>query len=201
MHRRIPPDVQPWKWDEAEQSFKRAIELKPGYAAAYQWYGNLLAITGRLDEAKEMLRRGLEIDPASHNLINDLGQFYYFSRDYDKAIELCQKALEIYPEFSFAYNNLEVIYLNLRRFEECFDVTEKLGSITARNWSNADIKPKTGKEALQIIGGWEKYVRDEISSTSANQTLQSWRTQGFMRCLATRMARSIVSNRPLSRTS
>ena len=38
---------QKWNWQEAEESFKRAIELRPGYGTAHQWYATLLAITGR----------------------------------------------------------------------------------------------------------------------------------------------------------
>lgn len=46
-----------WKWREAEESFRRAIALSPGYGTAHQWYATLLAITGRVHEAKREMKR------------------------------------------------------------------------------------------------------------------------------------------------
>ena len=44
-----------WDWKGAEKELKRAIELKPGYATAHEWYALFLAVHARLDEAlKEM---------------------------------------------------------------------------------------------------------------------------------------------------
>jgi serine/threonine protein kinase/Tfp pilus assembly protein PilF len=47
----------------AEQEFKRAIELNPGYATAHHWYSILLGETGRFKEALEEGERALELEP------------------------------------------------------------------------------------------------------------------------------------------
>ena len=52
---------------EAEESFKKSIELDPNYAKAHQWYGMLLGIEGRYDEAKKEKQRAIDIDPTSYN--------------------------------------------------------------------------------------------------------------------------------------
>ena len=36
-----------WNFRDAEAGFRRAIELKPGYATAPEWYGLFLAARGR----------------------------------------------------------------------------------------------------------------------------------------------------------
>src|SRR5262249_27592543 len=36
-----------WNWLESEREYNRAIELKPNYASAHQWYSSLLVVTGR----------------------------------------------------------------------------------------------------------------------------------------------------------
>ena len=41
-----------WQWLEAEEDFKRSIELSPGYGTGHQWYATLLAITGRVETGK-----------------------------------------------------------------------------------------------------------------------------------------------------
>src|SRR5262249_4419203 len=114
-----------WDWRKAEESFKRAIELKPGYATAHQWYATLLAITGRVDEAKQEMRRALEIDPMSANLLADLGQMHYFAREYGEAETYCRKALEVAPNFVFAHAYLVDIYLKTGREADAFEEYHK----------------------------------------------------------------------------
>ena len=48
---------QSWKWAEAEQEFKRAIELNPNYATAFHWYAAFLRNTGRTNEAAPLITR------------------------------------------------------------------------------------------------------------------------------------------------
>lgn len=114
-----------WKWKEAEGSFKRSIELNPGYATAHQWYATLLGIEGRHDEAKAEMRRALEINPLSYNFLADLGQAYYLAREYDKAKEYCYKALELYPDFVFAHTYLFQVYLQTSEYEAAIEQTLK----------------------------------------------------------------------------
>ena len=49
--------------DEAEQNYRRAAELKPDYAEAYNNLGNVLASVGRLDEVERYYRRAVELKP------------------------------------------------------------------------------------------------------------------------------------------
>ncbi|HSE98204.1 MAG TPA: tetratricopeptide repeat protein [Blastocatellia bacterium] len=119
-----------WQWDEAEADFKRAIELKPGYGTAHQWYATLLALTGRVEEAKAEMRRALEIDPTSHNFLADLGQMHYFAREYDEAETYSRKALEIYPDFGFARGYLIQIYLKKGEVDRAFEEEMSLNAVT-----------------------------------------------------------------------
>ena len=106
-----------WKWREAEQCFRKSIELNPGYATAHHWYAMLLGIEGRYEEAKSEMQRALEIDPVSYNFLADMGQIYFFSRQYDAAREYCERALSIYPDFSPARLYLSHIYLKQGNYE------------------------------------------------------------------------------------
>ncbi len=110
-----------WKWGEAEESFKRAINLSPGYGTAHQWYATLLAITGRVQEAKREMIQALEIDPMSHNFLADLGQLNYFAKEYGPAEAYCRKALEVYPRFTFAHQYLFEICFATGRPDEAFE--------------------------------------------------------------------------------
>jgi tetratricopeptide (TPR) repeat protein len=89
-----------WNWKDAEASYRRAIELNPGYAAAHLWYSWLLLALGRNDEALAEIERTMSIvqetDP--HRLVAvhaTRAQAYYFSRQFQRAVDECEKALEL----------------------------------------------------------------------------------------------------------
>ena len=60
-------------WITAELALKRAIGLKPSYAGARAWLGDLLRQQGRIREAIEQQRMALELDPLSPVLNTTLG--------------------------------------------------------------------------------------------------------------------------------
>ncbi|MDQ3819010.1 MAG: CadC family transcriptional regulator, partial [Acidobacteriota bacterium] len=66
-----------WNWALAEQHFKRAIELKPDYATAHQWYSAMLAAEGRFDEANAEARRAQELETFSLPINADAGRHLY----------------------------------------------------------------------------------------------------------------------------
>jgi TolB-like protein/Tfp pilus assembly protein PilF len=86
-----------WDWPEAERSFRRAIELHPGYAAAHQWFGNFLSVVGRSDEALAAFERALALDPLSALKYAALGWGCYFARRYERGVEECRRGLELEP--------------------------------------------------------------------------------------------------------
>src|SRR5438552_3443378 len=93
------------------REFQLAIELKPNYASAHQWYGNdLLVPLGRFDEAIAEVKRALELDPLSLIINEDLGNTYYSARRYDEAIEQLTKTLELDSSFYYAHWSLGVAF-------------------------------------------------------------------------------------------
>src|SRR6266705_575923 len=40
-----------WDWEGAERSYRRALELNPGYATGHHWYSFVLLVTGQADQA------------------------------------------------------------------------------------------------------------------------------------------------------
>jgi TolB-like protein/Flp pilus assembly protein TadD len=91
---------------------QRAIELKPNYATAHQWYGNDgLVSYGRFEEAIAEGKRAIELDPLSPVINADLGVTLYLTRRYDNAIEQLRKALTIDPTFFYTHYNLGIALL------------------------------------------------------------------------------------------
>jgi len=107
-----------WDFPAAERSFLRAIELKPNYPVAHQWYGNLLTAMGRWEQAIGRFERARELDPLSLIITSVPGWTYYYARQYDKATIPCRKAIEMDRSFAFAHSVLGQVYERKGMYEE-----------------------------------------------------------------------------------
>jgi serine/threonine-protein kinase len=125
--------IYDWDWEGAEREFQRAIELDPGSATAYQWYGVLCLIPkGRLDEAESAIRHARELDPLSPPINTSLGLVYFVQARYEEAIRYFEKALEIDPNFYLAHWWLGVIYLNRSMLLKAFAELRKAGVVSGK---------------------------------------------------------------------
>lgn len=110
--------VYDWNWAEAEQQYKRAIELDPRYPVAHQWYGGYLERTGRLDLAVAERNLSLQLDPLSAITNFELGQTYVFMREYDKALDQFRKVLELEPNFPAAHQYIPLALIGKGMLDE-----------------------------------------------------------------------------------
>ena len=84
-----------YDWTASEREFKRAIELKPGYATGHHWYALQLAARGRMGDAMAEAERALELDPTSLVVNTVVALVFYHQREYDRAIEQALRTLEL----------------------------------------------------------------------------------------------------------
>ncbi len=102
----------------AHADFEKAIEIDPGYATAHQWYGELLAVEGRLDEALDQLRLARKADPLSLVVIQNMGWFLTFTDRREEAFAYYDEVLAIDPHFQNAIGNLAVLNMMTGRYDE-----------------------------------------------------------------------------------
>src|SRR6267378_1562253 len=100
-----------YEWRTAEREYKRAIELRSGYATAHHWYALLLGSQARFAEARAQAEQALQLDPASRVVNNMLGVVLLQSRDYQGAIDAFQKTLDLDAGFASAHELLACAYL------------------------------------------------------------------------------------------
>ncbi len=89
-----------WDWAAAATGFRRAIELNPSYATAYQRYSLYLIAMGRTQESLVQMNHARDLDPLSISMNFSLGWRLYMARNYDQAIEQLLTTLELDPNFA-----------------------------------------------------------------------------------------------------
>jgi tetratricopeptide (TPR) repeat protein len=114
-----------WAFAEAEEEFKVALALNPGYATAHLWYSLFLVAMGRHQEALEEMEKALELDPLSLPINTNLGWLLYLGRRYDDAIRQLKKTLEMEPNFLLAHRRLCQVYAQKEMYREAAAEFEK----------------------------------------------------------------------------
>ena len=124
--------IYDWEWDEAEDQFKRAIQLNPNYATAHYWHSVLLQTTGRLQESVTAAEKAQVLDPLSPVIGMGVVQAYFFSGQYDKAVEECYRYLDMNPSFVVARDFLVHLHVQNGLFEEAAEEAKRLLDVSER---------------------------------------------------------------------
>jgi Tfp pilus assembly protein PilF len=106
-----------WNFPKAESEFKRALELKPGYAFGHQWYSRYLMSLGRFRESIGEMQRALDLDPLSISINLEMGLPYFYQRQYDQAITIFNKALEMDSSFSWTHYYVALCYEQKQEYD------------------------------------------------------------------------------------
>ena len=117
-------------WPGAHQAYRRALQLDPYYAPAWQWRGILLGLAGRFDEAIESTRQAQALDPAMPGYSALVGMLLMYHRRYDEAIEQLTRTLEMDPELPTARVYLAATYLRVGRHDEALAQLERVRTPT-----------------------------------------------------------------------
>jgi serine/threonine protein kinase/tetratricopeptide (TPR) repeat protein len=107
-----------WDWAGAEEEYKRAVELNPGYSAARVFYSNLLMELGRFPDALSQARTAQQLDPLSVLANDNLSAVFYYSGDYDHSINQSRKTLEIDSMSHQAHRHLGQAYAQKRLYTD-----------------------------------------------------------------------------------
>jgi serine/threonine-protein kinase len=85
-----------WDWDRAERTFRRAIELDPGYAPARHWNAAFCLVPqGKFSDAESELIVSRDLDPLVPATYAHLGWLAYCRKQWGPALEYYSKCLEL----------------------------------------------------------------------------------------------------------
>lgn len=101
--------VLDWDWNGAEQRFRRAIQVQPGLAVAYQVYAfGCLLPQRRFDEATAQIERALQLNPFDPLLCSGAILAYTAAGNYEAARHQHALAREVHPNNPLTYGTFGV---------------------------------------------------------------------------------------------
>jgi TolB-like protein/DNA-binding winged helix-turn-helix (wHTH) protein/Flp pilus assembly protein TadD len=107
-----------WKFKDARQEFKRAIDLNPNYSTAHQWYALDLVALGRMNEAVAEMKLARQTDPLSAIINTDLAEMLVWAQRFDEALQQARATIDMDPNFAHAHRVLGRIYAQRQMFPE-----------------------------------------------------------------------------------
>ena len=89
-------------WNNAQKSFRRAIDLNPSLTQSYTNYSlSTLVPLGKLDEAERLLRVAVQMDPLSPHVHRALGAIALNDERFDETIDHVTRARSLDPDLPF----------------------------------------------------------------------------------------------------
>jgi TolB-like protein/DNA-binding winged helix-turn-helix (wHTH) protein/Flp pilus assembly protein TadD len=169
-------DLYGWDWDAAEEEYKLAIKLNPGYATAHHWYAWHLMVTGRNSEGISELRKAENLDPLSLIISADIADALCIAHLYDESVQQSKKTLEMDPGFAVAHYEMGQALTQkhmydeaIAEFQRAIDLSGHNGAFDS-NLAYAYALSGRKEEAIQIVKNLEAR-EDQNPSADANVAL------------------------------
>jgi TolB-like protein/DNA-binding winged helix-turn-helix (wHTH) protein/Tfp pilus assembly protein PilF len=122
-----------WDWSAAASGFRRAVELNPSYATAYQRNSLYLMSMGRTSESVAEMSRAHDLDPLSISTNFSLGWRLYMAREYDQAIEQLRNTIDMDPSFVLPHLVLGQAYEQKKAFDRAITELRRAADISQNN--------------------------------------------------------------------
>jgi serine/threonine-protein kinase len=114
-----------WKWTEAEDHFRRALDLNPGYATTHHWLAcDFLPIFGRFEEAMREIEIAVALDPLSPIISEGQAFLLILQRRYEEAEVLVRAMINAKSSFFRAHATLGRVLMQMRRNDEAIEMLE-----------------------------------------------------------------------------
>ena len=103
------------RWRDAEEAFRHAVSVNPGYAPAQYHYGDYLLRVGRVAEAEKPVRRARSIDPLSGTASVTLAYCLSLLGRFDESLAESRRAYELDSSLYVTHTRLALAVLHAGR--------------------------------------------------------------------------------------
>ncbi|GAB6052102.1 tetratricopeptide repeat protein [Magnetospira thiophila] len=107
------------RWDQAEQDFLKALELRPDQPYVLNYLGYSWVERHRnLERARAMIEKAVEAEPTDGYIVDSLGWVLYRFKDYDGAVKNLERAVVLRPQDPVINDHLGDAYWQVGRKKE-----------------------------------------------------------------------------------
>lgn len=127
---------------EAEKAYRKAIELKPDYLAAYAGLSALYERQNKVDDAIAVYAPILSLVQNEPELLFNLGRLFFNRRGKDdnaRAEQVLQRAVQLTPNYSNALYSLGLLYERVGQRDRAIEYFTKVKNL---NPNNPDVAKK-----------------------------------------------------------
>lgn len=156
-----------WDWAGAAEGFKKAMQLDPTYATAYQRYSLYLSAMGKFDDSFEQIRKARELEPLSISINASFGWRLYLAREYDRSIVQLRDTLEMDPAYEWAHLTLGQAYEQKGQFGLAIEELQK--AVELSHSSPLTISALAHAEALSGNHAAAKKLLTQLDGLSKKQ--------------------------------
>jgi tetratricopeptide (TPR) repeat protein len=155
------------RFDQAEQQFRKVLEVNPENAPVLNYYGYMLADRGiRLDEAGSLIERALKQEPNNGAYLDSLGWAYYKQNKLAEAEENLRKAIDLQGNDPTILSHLGDVYLKLGQNQRAAETFE-LALAEWRKAVPADYEADKVSELEAQLRSLKKHLAQKSSPDSA----------------------------------
>ena len=122
------------QYAQAEDCYRRTLQLDPRNFAARSGLGALLASTGRLKDAVKELQKAARLNPGSAGIWLQLGTALQNQGRHAEAISALQNAVVLNPKSVQAEFSLGISEMNLRQYEAAIAAFQKASWLAPDNY-------------------------------------------------------------------
>ena len=142
------------KPDEAEATYRRAIQYRTNFWLGYNDLAVFFNDRGRYEEAEQALHKAATLTPDNYVVYRNLGGVQMARGEWDEAESSFRKAIELRPRGS-VYSNLGTLYIYTGRYADAVPVLEKAVALSGAE-SYADVIWANLGDAYKWAHGREK---------------------------------------------
>ncbi len=142
--------------EAAARAFRRALELRPGYAPAHMRLGRVLLADDRAAAAAAELERALELEPDLQPARVTLAQIRLSEGDLEASEAMLEEVLEHQPRHAQALSTLGQVYMRQGRRDEARAVAERARSAAIYNLFDDPMMAPVVAEGVSSVLVWER---------------------------------------------
>jgi tetratricopeptide (TPR) repeat protein len=116
------------KYDDAESSFKKALDLDQNLWRAHNFLGVIYDYKKQYKKAVREYKTAISLKEDDGSLYNNLGTSYSLAGDYENAVEALKRGLSTKNAKNKIYNNLGLVLSKTGKYNEAWEAFRKGGN-------------------------------------------------------------------------